>query len=874
MKPFYLFFFCLFTQLFHAQSNQTNSLSEFQNKDNLEGFIYWKIDAFSKKTSLENLVIFNDTPKQFWRTPNSNSEKIAWLHFQIQHAYQCKKLGQLSISVQKYEKAFHYYTAEQLHNYDILEYCLLPMANNYTKLGAFERSETILKVAESMASKKDNNQKLIAVYNNLSIVYQSQGYYKKAAKLLTKTAALKGLSTLQKARILGNIALVHVRLKQLDSALIYAQKSLKLNPKNLELAQKLASITALYYQNKNKFLEAEISYKKAISIADQLYGSKSREFIKSSINLAHFYIKQEQLEKGKTLFLDCLKIQQYLSVDNTLKTIHEGLGTIAFLKNDLNAAIQHYKNGLKANSNLKNTLTSDVSKIRLMAENNALSEKIIEAYYLLYQSTKKDKYAMAALNISENNKASIVTDQLRQYASKTTSKNTLFKEETALKLRKNQLLHRRMLEEKKQKTANIATLKDINNSLNIISNKIQKLSQKIQVTYPNIYKPTPELTQKNIFKLLKNKEQLLIEFFVGSESVYVFSISKNKSLSFRKIKNKAFLQEEIRLFYDLFANNGGTKIHSNIQKYKQLAHQLYLKLIAPEIQIASYTSLIIIPDAAIALLPFDALLTTPTTHSNFSKLPYLLHQTELIYNASIQIMRLHKTGRIEHTFTGFFPVFDTENNKHAILKNTLSEAENLLNTINGKVFLRADASKENFLKQQYNTNILHVATHASSGSFGEPPSLEFINNTLYLTELYGLQFKTQLIVLSACETNVGPIYKGEGMLSLARGFLYAGVQNSIVSQWKVNDKSTEQLMSEFYIQLKKTSDVAKALQQSKKAYLSDDNVHSFKKSPYYWAGFSYFGQVAYPAKKTSKYWLVLFLCFLFLIGYVYYRRSF
>ncbi|PCH76697.1 MAG: hypothetical protein COB98_05505 [Flavobacteriaceae bacterium] len=875
MKPYYPVFFCLFSIILTAQNSGDLTQNPFQKNDNLEGYIYAQIAVFSTKPSTENLYLFKETEQQLWRSPKTSAEKIAWLHFQIQHAYQRKVIGQLSKSVQIYEKAFHYYTSEQLLHYDILEYCLLPMANNYTKLGAFERSETLLKVAQTMASKQENTRKLAAVYNNLSILYQSKGFYKKAKKLLEKIMGLKDITKVQKGRVLGNLALVELRLNNVEKAVDYAKKSLLINPNNKELAQKLASIEAVYFEKQAQFKAAFSAYKKAQSIALEEKGPKSREFIKSSINLAAFYVRRNQVTRGEKIFLDCLKKQTipFLTVDNTLKTIHEALGDISNQKGEIKAAIQHYKNGLKANLNLKKTLIADVSKIRLMAENNALSEKIIAAYYLLYQSSKEVSYALAALNISENSKARIVSDQLRQQSIKSASSNLYFKRESTLKLRRSQLLHQRMLAEKNQGTADILHLKNIHNKLNILTNNLQVLTQEIREKHPEIFNTPTEIKQIDLEELLVNEQQLVLEYFVGSESVYVFSIATNRALSFRKIENKDLLQEDIGRFYALFSSDRGRKIQQNIPYYTRLAHQLYLKLLAPELQNHHYTSLVVIPDAAIGLLPFDALLSSPTQHLDFSKMPYLLLQSELTYNTSIQIMRRHKTAPIQHSFTGFFPVFDTKKSKRPALENTITEAENLHKTMGGTIFLRAEASKENFLKQQDNTGILHLATHASSGTFQEPPSIEFSDNTLYLTELYGLRFNTQLIVLSACETNVGPIIKGEGVLSLARGFLYAGVQNSIVSQWEVNDKSTAQLMSRFYIQLKKTSHTAAALQLSKKEYLSDSKIYHLKKSPYYWAGFSYYGQLDNHPNKTSKYWIIGSAFLLLITSFFFYGRK-
>jgi len=871
MKQYLTVIYCFFYLLL---SGQENSIKEYQIKNDIEGYIYSKTDSFNKNPSIQNLRYFKELSSNIWRKPSTTNEKIARLHSFIQYAYHLKQFRQLSESVLVYEKAFYYYNSEQLRTYNILDYCLLPMANNYTRLGAFERAETILKTAETTAISSNNPRKLVSIYNNLSIIYQSQGAYEKSKKLLEKTLKLPHISKAQQAKTWSNLALVTVRLNNISLAVKYAEKSVFLTPNNTAFSQKLASIKARYSEQTNQFPSAVIHYKKAIQLASKTYGKQSRELVKSTINLANFYLKQQQLDKAKILYEHCLEINQQLSVDHTQKISQERLGDIAMQKGKLAQAISYYKKGGKVIEALKETLVSDASKIRLMTEYSVLSEKIIALYFELFQSTKDQDYAFEALNIAEKSKASIVTEQLKSQSVKNRQKSMpLFKEEAQLTLQKSQLLQQRMLEEKKHEHAAISQLKIINNELNILSNKLQLLQNKIKDSYPELRVSTGEITKKHLEDLLINESQLLLNYFVGSRSVYVFSFAKNASLTFRKIENKLKFQEQLQTFYSLFSDTAGAKLKNNIQNYKLQAHALYQQLLGPEFDKNRFSSLVIIPDAAIGLIPFDALLTTKRNSSNFADLPYLLHSASITYSLSFPILSLLKPANKYNSLIGFFPVFDTKNSSLSSLPNTLIEAENIEKSMGGNILLRAEASKENFIRQQGYKHILHVATHASSGTHQLPPSVEFADNTLYVSELYGMQFNAPLIVLSACETSVGPIYKGEGILSLARGFLYAGIQNSVVSQWKVNDKATQQLMTHFYQGLKNTQQVSESLHTSKQAYLKNKKVHPLKKSPYYWAGFSYYGQLETPIKSNGIYGILsIFLTILFLTYYYYPRK--
>ena len=162
-----------------------------------------------------------------------------------------------------------------------------------------------------------------------------------------------------------------------------------------------------------------------------------------------------------------------------------------------------------------------------------------------------------------------------------------------------------------------------------------------------------------------------------------------------------------------------------------------------------------------------------------------------------------------------------------------------------------DATKKDALEQANNYGVLHLSTHASSGTFLMPANIDFVDDKLFLNELYSLNLNTNLVVLSACETGIGKLNKGEGSMSLARGFQYAGIENLIFSLWKINDLSTSQLMTYFYKNYSANQSAFVANHKAKVAYLKDKAISNTKKSPYYWSAFVYYGDLS--PEKTSSY---------------------
>ena len=138
---------------------------------------------------------------------------------------------------------------------------------------------------------------------------------------------------------------------------------------------------------------------------------------------------------------------------------------------------------------------------------------------------------------------------------------------------------------------------------------------------------------------------------------------------------------------------------------------------------------------------------------------------------------------------------------------------------------------------------MHLATHSfvnedrpqlSGIAFSQPiDSTASDDGILYPDEIYNLDINADLVVLSSCESGVGKAVKGEGLLALTRGFLYAGTSNIIASLWKVSDRQTSKLMLQFYEQYLSGKRYSSALRDSKLAMIKDP----FSAYPMFWAGF-------------------------------------
>ena len=141
--------------------------------------------------------------------------------------------------------------------------------------------------------------------------------------------------------------------------------------------------------------------------------------------------------------------------------------------------------------------------------------------------------------------------------------------------------------------------------------------------------------------------------------------------------------------------------------------------------------------------------------------------------------------------------------------------------------------------------IVHFATHGILNDKHPELSgivLSMINERgqpddgyLTLRDIYNLDLPVSLVVISACNTGIGQSVRGEGLIGLTRGFMYAGAQSVVVSLWRVDDQATAELMRHFYTQvnINKLSPAA-ALRRAKLEMMEG---HERWRAPYYWAGF-------------------------------------
>lgn len=219
----------------------------------------------------------------------------------------------------------------------------------------------------------------------------------------------------------------------------------------------------------------------------------------------------------------------------------------------------------------------------------------------------------------------------------------------------------------------------------------------------------------------------------------------------------------------------------------------------------------------------------------------------LLRNAEIKV-----TNSWLNSFIGFAPV----NYSKAMALPSLLGADVALGNVSSNYFWPKNyenekATKSNFAKNASDYKIIQLFTHADADNASKEPTIFFADSAMKVSELESFsKFNTELLVLSACKTNVGKVAKGEGTLSMAREFAGLGIPASVTTLWSVENAATYQITELFYKYLKSGEPKDIALQKAKLEYLEVNSRE--KQDPKYWAAFVLMGETAPIAGFDGK----------------------
>ena len=344
--------------------------------------------------------------------------------------------------------------------------------------------------------------------------------------------------------------------------------------------------------------------------------------------------------------------------------------------------------------------------------------------------------------------------------------------------------------------------------------------------------------------------QVVLEYFIShSGYIYVFFIS-SESVSLHKLPGPDDLSNLVQHLRNTISNQSYDFYDYSYEAYRILLQPL-------EALLSDQEELIIIPDGILGLLPFELLLSKPWVQGNVPAYILFDYQFRYLFTSKQGLISKEKNGKPSNgKILGLAPSFSKGLVYAATIRGTDSiylpalagnqiELSNLKRNYKGTYLFGQKAIKE-ALEIANGYAVLHISTHALADD--QFPAFSHLllkdeqrseYEPLYAYELLEKPIKTDLVVLSACNTGFGKLLKGQGIASLASAFAYAGSPHLIMSLWPVQDQITPELMSYFYEYLERGFSKGESLRQAKLAFLNQD--HRVYSHPYYWASFIYVG---------------------------------
>lgn len=858
---------------------------QLKQQDDVTNFIYACLDTFLANPTEKRLAILDQCEKRRWRALKTSDERVAYIILHCNKGYYASLFGDLYQAVDAYESAWKVYSAHTPAGVDIIEYCLKPLGNNYSMLGDYQSAANVIKNYLFIAEKENHVPHVIAALINLSVVYHDTGRQAEAIELLKKGLDVNGIEDLKKGILYSNLARNYLDLQLKTEARRCALRAMQHLKKahahesasHLVNTLKVLSLLSLGEGNVTEAMRFIDRAKSIVKANPTLF--KRRALAKLMAEQAGLQVLQQQHDLALQNYQQALMLllpgytpesgtdlpdKALFYPENTIKEVLDGLAQL-HSKDDPMKALACFELSFEIEDLLRQTYHYQADRLQQQIEIRNRTEQCLTLLFDRFVETKEHHLAQRAFQLSERTKAVVLREAIEASEKHAFIKHdTLLKKEHNLTFKKATLARDLVLEQMKGETANVGYINELMARQTALSIEIRSLQKLIVKKYPQ-YKAVGHnaIDMDRLQQKLKGEDAVLVEYVAGQESLYVFIVDA-QSISFHKIAAGKKVYDAIRTLNDLFAS--ATRINNDVVLYKRLAFELTGLLHIPT---SAAKKLVIIPDGLLNYVPFEALLVEKTNALNYAKLPYLLKAYTIAYGSSAATFAEHKdTAPLkDHRVLAMFPVFK---NTARNLAHSEREAESIRSYVDGIFLFGDEATKSAFGENLHRCNIIHLSTHAAAGSWLAPPSIDFIDSTLYLPEVYGLQLHPDLLILSACETGVGKILKGEGALSLARGFQYAGASNIIFSLWNVNDRSTARLMASFYRHYFDHRSKPEALRCAKLDYLENDEVSNAHKSPYYWAPFVYYGDVSDHSlqQEFTIAWfeiLLLVLTFLFLL---------
>ena len=797
----------------------------------------------------------------------------------------------------------------------------------YNSTGDYTRSKIFLEKAEefydksgylSLEGKVNLANSMASSLRNLGDLENSRKYYEKGIKMAMKDYSLSSYHVLSLyATNLGKEG----KLKQGEAVLKdLLERVTKESGKNSPDYYEVLTFYAEFLQYfKLDYEQALDIYRKCIKYFD----GKGDSFLKYDVKIGCALILadrknySEALQLLQTLLFPSDSLQAGIDIlknpgiqnINADKDMLEVLQTRYNILRVFNAEFPQQKR-LEATSNTSELIIALLDKIRINISeeesrlllgnryrNSYLT--VISDFYNLYLHTGKPDYLEKAFEYAEKSKiAGLITATRELKATQFHVPAELADKERELQS-EIAMLNDRISGKYSVENKTDYLIKTWKDNLFLTVRKRDSLINVFEKEYPEYYsiKYNTNVIKPSSIPDLIGRNSNYISFVASDTNIFISVVngSYNKLISV-KVDSSFFMN--LREFRSMLSSPDFNNAGDDFNNYQLAGFKIYETLFNPIKEFLVSDRLLISPDNLLSYIPFETLPVNKelVPQLSYKNIKYLMEDYDISYTYSATLLddkkgenKKHGSGAIAFApdysepvnIENLFQIRQQQGNILQDLPFAKNEAEYVSSILDGKLMLNGSATESVFKSEVSGYDIIHLAMHTvlddtdpMSSTLIFSPEKPGSENDRYLKtfEIYGIPLKSRMVVLSSCNTGSGKLFSGEGILSLARGFIYSGSESVVMSMWEIEDRAGTEIIKLYYYYLKKGYTKSKALRKARLEFLKD--ADQLRSHPYFWSTLVVYGDNSALFRPKWFYFFLLLVPLILIVLYYGRRRRY
>ncbi|MEY3444069.1 MAG: hypothetical protein RLZZ519_2350 [Bacteroidota bacterium] len=385
--------------------------------------------------------------------------------------------------------------------------------------------------------------------------------------------------------------------------------------------------------------------------------------------------------------------------------------------------------------------------------------------------------------------------------------------------------------------------------------------------------------------VLRRENRTLVEYFYGDSAIYTMVVTADTFVVHTYFPDSAF-KAYLQVFTQTLHQMPEETTSKQAEQFASQSRQILDAIWRPVEHLFS-RNVTVVPDGPLSFISFEALADAAPKEGpvQFHNLGYLLERYTISYDYSGTFLarKLTRPRNGLNKVLAIAPSFGNVAGLQELPESMVGVQKLAAEFPDVQTLVGEAGSKRAFLENAAAHQILDLATH------GRYDHKNFLNSCIYfspdgsgdsilfLNELYTLNLPAELAILEACETGLGDYHEGEGVMSLARGFTYAGCKSVLMSLWEVAEsKSTRAIMGDFFVNLADSLPRDEAIAQAKRSFLQhlrkERGYDIAQTHPFYWSELVMIGDnsplpIAKPAPRSSTWvWLSYGAAAILLLG--------